>query len=136
MDDVKAGRWQRVCKSLILRLASPLQRLRNTSGQSMVEYSLIAVLVALAIGTTIVLTKGSIGNIFSNTVYNLVGQTTTPYTPPNSLTLNVYASAFYQYQASPSPYKTNTPLAPTCDPPFPPGTWHPFASPGPGFSPC
>ncbi len=72
MDDVHAGRWQRILNSLMLRLASPLRRLRNTSGQSMVEYSLIAVLVALAIGTTIVLTKGAIGNVFSNTVYNLI----------------------------------------------------------------
>jgi len=121
MDDVHAGRWQRILNSLMLRLASPLRRLRNTSGQSMVEYSLIAVLVALAIGTTIVLTKGAIGNVFSNTVYNLVGQTQTPYTPPNAAQLNAYASAFAQYQATSAGYKTNTPLAPTCA--GAPGSW-------------
>jgi len=114
MDDLKAGRWQQIFKSFVTPFTSRLERVRKSSGQSMVEYTLIAVLVALAIGTTIVLTKGSIGNIFSNTVYNVLGQTTTPYVPPNSQTLNVYASAFFQYQASPSPYRTNTPLAPTC----------------------
>src|ERR1041385_3471313 len=112
MDNIKAGRWQKILNALKPRFAG--KRTDKPSGQSMVEYALIAVLVALAIGTTIVLTKGSIGNVFSNTVYNLVGQTTTPYTPPDAAQLNIYASAFMQYQATALPYKTNTPIAPTC----------------------
>ena len=47
MDDVKAGRWQKVLKSLTTPLASRLERVRKSNGQSMVEYTLIAVLVAL-----------------------------------------------------------------------------------------
>lgn len=102
--------WQTLLKKL-----TPLRRpARAVHGQSMVEYVLIAVLVVLAIGSTIVLTKGSIGNIFSNTVYNLVQASTTPYATLDNGEINAYASAFAQYQRTPSPYITNTPAAPTC----------------------
>jgi Flp pilus assembly pilin Flp len=100
----------------------------------MVEYALIGVLVALAIGTTIVLTKGAIGNVFSNTVYNLLQTTTTPYTPPDANALNAYGTAFFTLQPLPSPFQTNTPLAPTCT-----GATGVFATPlkpGPGFRSC
>jgi Flp pilus assembly pilin Flp len=109
-----AGRWKKLLQFLKSRMAVSLRRAHN--GQSMVEYALIGVLVALAIGTTIILTKGTIGNVFSNTVYNLLQASTTPYVPPDSSTLNAYGTAFFALQPPPSPFQTNTPAAPTCIP--------------------
>lgn len=43
------------------------------SGQALVEYALILVLVAIALGVALALTGPAIGNVFSNTVYNLIG---------------------------------------------------------------
>lgn len=45
----------------------------NQQGQSMVEYALIVVLVILAFVLAIGATGPAIGNVFSNTVYNLLG---------------------------------------------------------------
>jgi len=45
----------------------------NQQGQSMVEYVLIVVLVILAFVIAIAATGPAIGNVFSNTVYNLLG---------------------------------------------------------------
>ncbi|MBC7812368.1 MAG: hypothetical protein H7175_14525, partial [Burkholderiales bacterium] len=47
-------------------------------GQALVEYALILALVAVALGVAIAATGPAIGNVFSNTVYNLLGQTLTP----------------------------------------------------------
>ena len=131
--EANAGRWQKLLQSLKSKLAAPLRRARN--GQSMVEYALIAVLVALAIGTTIILTKGTIGNVFSNTVYNLLQASTTPYAPPDSGTLNAYGTAFFALQPPPSPFLTNTPAAPTCSA-GPTGVFATPLTPGPGFQAC
>lgn len=46
----------------------------NQHGQSMVEYTLIVVLVVFAFAAAIAATGPAIGNVFSNTVYNLLGQ--------------------------------------------------------------
>jgi Flp pilus assembly pilin Flp len=45
---------------------------QRQSGQALVEYALILVLVAVALGVALALTGPAIGNVFSNTVYNLV----------------------------------------------------------------
>ncbi|GEM_PF-682923 len=45
----------------------------NQSGQSMVEYALIVSLVILSFAVAIAATGPAIGNVFSNTVYNLLG---------------------------------------------------------------
>ena len=44
-------------------------------GQALVEYALILALIALAFGFALAATGPVIGNVFSNTVYNLIGQT-------------------------------------------------------------
>lgn len=55
-------------------LKTRLSLLRNVqSGQALVEYVLILVLVAVLFGVTLAATGPAIGNIFSNTVYNLLG---------------------------------------------------------------
>lgn len=45
----------------------------NQQGQSLVEYLLIVVLVVFALAAAIAATGPAIGNVFSNTVYNLLG---------------------------------------------------------------
>jgi len=45
----------------------------HPSGQSMVEYTLIVALVVFAFAVAIAATGPAIGNVFSNTVYNLLG---------------------------------------------------------------
>jgi len=47
-------------------------------GQSLIEYALILVLVVMALTAAVVATGPALGNIFSNTVYNLIGITGTP----------------------------------------------------------
>jgi pilus assembly protein Flp/PilA len=93
------------------------------SGQAMVEYALIAVLVAVALSAAVALTGPAVGNIFSNTVYNLMGQTTTPY-DINVATINAYGTKVWEYQNNYATFKfqTNTPAAATCKPPKPAGT--------------
>ena len=48
-------------------------RSRIRSGQALVEYALILVLVAILFGVTLAATGPAIGNVFSNMVYNLIG---------------------------------------------------------------
>lgn len=43
-------------------------------GQALVEYALILVMVAILFGVTLAATGPAIGNVFSNTVFNLLGQ--------------------------------------------------------------
>ncbi len=47
---------------------------RTESGQAMMEYALILVLVAVALAAALIATGPALGNVFSNTVINLVGQ--------------------------------------------------------------
>jgi Flp pilus assembly pilin Flp len=53
--------------------AVPSRRDRLRSGQSLVEYALILVLVAIAAGVTLAATGPAIGNIFSNVLFNVIG---------------------------------------------------------------
>ena len=46
----------------------------QSSGQALVEYALILVLVAILFGVTLAMTGPAIANVFSNTLYNLLGQ--------------------------------------------------------------
>jgi Flp pilus assembly pilin Flp len=112
---------------------------RHAKGQSMVEYALIACLVAIAIGAAVVLTGPAVGNVFSNVISNASGGTPI-YSTLNVATLNAYASNVAGMPAPTYVYRTNTPLLPTCfpaappktyvntlGPPNPPGTWQPGA---------
>ncbi|MEO8606687.1 MAG: hypothetical protein ABI690_02300 [Chloroflexota bacterium] len=47
-------------------------------GQALMEYALILVLVAIALAAALIATGPALGNVFSNTVYNLVGENGTP----------------------------------------------------------
>lgn len=90
--------------------------LRSVRGQAMVEYVLIAVLVSLAIAGVIAATGPTVGNIFSNTVYNLMNQTATPYNTLSQATIFGYANDINAFVPATLPYKTNTPSSPTCAP--------------------
>jgi len=86
----------------------------STRGQAMVEYVLIAVLVSLAIAAVITVTGPTIGNIFSNTVYNLMGMTSSPGNTFGPSTIQYYANQLSQFSPPPPDYSTNTPAVPTC----------------------
>jgi hypothetical protein len=57
-----------------IKRSTPLFRRAEESGQSLVEYALIIVLVVLAFGFALAATGPAISRIFSNTVYNLLGE--------------------------------------------------------------
>src|SRR5438045_2715936 len=83
-------------------------------GQAMVEYVLIAVLVGLAIVVAVTATGPAVGNVFSNTVNSLLGQTLTPYNTWSAEKIGTYAKAYSQYTPPPFTFVPNTPAAPTC----------------------
>jgi Flp pilus assembly pilin Flp len=83
-------------------------------GQAMVEYMLIAVLVAFAIVVAVSATGPAVGNVFSNTVNSLLGQTVTPYKTWDANTVGTYAKAYGQFTPPVFTFEPNTPAAPTC----------------------
>jgi Flp pilus assembly pilin Flp len=84
------------------------------SGQAMVEYVLIAVLVGLAVVLAISVTGPAVGNIFSNQVWNLLGQTVTPYTVWDDNKISTYAKFYGDFTPMFFTFEPNTPSAPTC----------------------
>ncbi|HVO69317.1 MAG TPA: Flp family type IVb pilin, partial [Aggregatilineaceae bacterium] len=50
----------------------------RTGGQALLEYALILVLVAIALIAVLTITGPAVGNVFSNTVFNLLGGTVEP----------------------------------------------------------
>ena len=107
---------------------------RHTHGQAMVEYALIAVLVCVAIAAVVTAPGPTIGNIFSNTIYNLLGQRFTVEAPLSRDDIFDYASQVAGYTLPPPAYQTNTPLAPTCYP-AQTRTWAPIDDLG-TWTPC
>ncbi len=83
-------------------------------GQAMTEYVLIAVFVMLALVVAVTATGPAVGNVFSNTVNTLLGQTLTPYATWDANTVATYAKAYSQYTPPARTFETNTPPAPTC----------------------
>ena len=102
------GHWHPSLKWVVRRMRG------RTRGQSLAEYSLIAVLVCLGIAAIITATGPAIGNVFSNTVYNLLGQKFTPNPTMSALDISNYATAIASITPPPPTYLTNTPLVPTC----------------------
>ena len=111
------------CRRMIDKIQSSVNGKKNakahhkraqSGGQAMVEYVLIAVLVMLGLVTILTVTAPAIGNVFSNTVYNLLGQQFTPYSTLAPAEKANLATAVGSYTPNPVIYSTNTPLAPTC----------------------
>jgi Flp pilus assembly pilin Flp len=104
------------------------RRRRSESGQALIEYALILVLVAIALAAALIATGPALGNVFSNTVYNLIGL---EGTPQENLGTRGGPAAFWQTV-------TAVAMNPPEDrefPPNPPKPPEPTASPGPSPTP-
>jgi Flp pilus assembly pilin Flp len=122
---------------------SYLHRFRQ--GQALIEYALILVLVALAFAIALAATGPAIGNVFSNTVYNLLGQTTVPRQlgSANDFWLTVTWVATQTPEEFPLPTRTLPPPSqtwtpgpsPTPTPVTPTNTPTPSKTPGPTNTP-
>ncbi len=94
--------------------AKPGERHKRARGQSLVEYALIASLVVLGIIAVLTVTGPAVGNVFSNTVYNMLGQTFDTQPMPNDQQIQTQARSLETLIPPQYPYSTNTPLIPTC----------------------
>ncbi len=109
----------------------------RTSGQALVEYVLIASLVVIGIIAVLTVTGPTVGNIFSNTVYNLLGQTFDPQPMPDDKQIQTQAKDLEQITPAPYSYNTNTPLIPTCASGYYANTWAPLQNDqGTYWAPC
>lgn len=90
---------------------------RGQPGQALIEYALILVLVVIALAAALIATGPALGNVFSNTVYNLIGEAGTPQPnlvergAPSNFWLTVTAVALNPPSERPMP--TNPPREPT-----------------------
>lgn len=87
------------------------QSAKNTAqhGQAMIEYALILVLAIVALVAVLLITAPAVGNVFSNTVYNLLGQTTTPQDPMSAGEFWNLVTAVASYTPQAPPLVTNAP---------------------------
>lgn len=124
-----------------MRVQDPLnksksRRKRGVSGQALVEYALITVIMVLAIGLAITLTGPAIGNVFSNVIYNAQSYQGTPITPYQTFSvdkINTYSIMLQTQSTLQVSFRTNTPAGPTCVAPNN-GLW---ATSGPStYVPC
>lgn len=81
----------------------------TASGQALVEYVLILVLVVMAIAGIIALTGPAVGNVFSNTVANLLNLTVTPNDPMSEGDFWDLVTAVASYTPENFALITNTP---------------------------
>lgn len=114
-------------------------------GQALIEYALILVLAFIGLIAVLALTTPVVGNVFSYTVYNLLGQTTTPQEPLSvgefwdqvtavasftPETVNLITNTPLPSTVVPSPVPSNTPT-PMTPSPTPSDTHTPGPSPTP-----
>jgi Flp pilus assembly pilin Flp len=127
-DGDRPGRQQRNIRVLtgwVLQLRG--SKRGQAGGQALVEYALIATLVVIAIAAILTVTGPVIGNVFSNTVYNLLGNTFDVNTPYTLGDIKNIATSLASLTPNQLPYETNTPLIPTCDSGPYAGKWAPQA---------
>jgi len=86
----------------------PPPKPRGKIGQALVEYALIVVLVVVGLGAALAAVGPALGNVFSNQVYNLLGQTTTPYSTLNPATFWAYVTAVASYTPQQPVFATYT----------------------------
>ncbi len=92
---------------------------RSYPGQALVEYVLILVLVSLAVIAILTVTGPAIGNLFSNTVTNLLQETTVPYSTLNPQQFWDYVTAVASYTPPAGTLAVNTVIATNTDAPSP-----------------
>lgn len=85
----------------------------HLQGQALVEYVLILVLGVIGLIAILVILAPAVGNVFSNTVYNLLGQTTTPQEPLDPTEFWDIVTAVASYTPESPDLQTNTPLPAT-----------------------
>ena len=85
-------------------------------GQALVEYALITALLVIAIMVALAATGPAVGNIFSNTVFNLIGGSAPSITPLNPTQFWQLVTAVASYTPSSIILPTNT-LAPATSSP-------------------
>ncbi len=116
---------------------------RPARGQALIEYALITVLLVLAVIVAMLATGPAVGNIFSNTVFNLIGAPQPSITPLNPTEFWQLVTAVASYTPQSVILPTNTSAAPTSTPTTGPSPTHtpltPTATPSntstPGPSP-
>jgi len=89
-------------------MPTALPRRQRHMGQALVEYVLIVVLVSLAVAAALTATGPAIGNVFSNVVYNLLGETSVPYSTLDSNQFWNYVTAVANYKPDVQGIMTNT----------------------------
>jgi Flp pilus assembly pilin Flp len=130
-------------KRLKKRLSRQSQQFAR--GQALVEYALITVLLVVAITIALMATGPAIGNVFSNTVFNLIGAPNPSVTPLNPTEFWDLVTAVASYTPDTVVIPTNT-LAPPTDtptvgpspthtPPTPSATPTSTETPGPSPTP-
>ena len=99
-------------------LSAHLRRLREapSSGQALIEYALITALLVIAIIVALTATGPAIGNVFSNTVFNLIGAPAPSSTPLNPTEFWELVTAVASYTPSSIILPTNTLAPPTATP--------------------
>ncbi len=112
-------------------------------GQALVEYALILALVVIALVAVLTITGPAVGNVFSNTVYNLLGGTIQPRDTLGADQFWTQVAAVASYTPDNPGLITNTPApatkTPTVGPTLTPSATVPTATPSntptPGPSP-
>ncbi len=82
-------------------------------GQALVEYALITALLVIAIIVALTATGPAIGNVFSNTVFNLIGAPAPSVTPLNPTEFWELVTAVASYTPNAVVMATNTYVPPT-----------------------
>lgn len=114
-------------------------------GQALLEYVLILVIAMIGLIAILAITAPAIGNVWSNTVFNLLGQTTTPQDPLEEAEFWEMVTAVASYTPEAVNLITNTPPnptipptagpSPTVTPTIPTATATDTATPGPSPTP-
>lgn len=88
----------------------------SAGGQALIEYVLIIVLVTIAIIAVLAITGPAVGNVFSNTVYNLLGGTVQPRSTLSADEFWEQVAAVASYTPESPKLITNTPAPSTAVP--------------------
>ena len=83
---------------------------KDKQGQALAEYALILALGILGLAAILTILAPAVGNVFSNTVYNLLGQTTTPQDPLSADEFWDVVTAVSSYTPEAPALVTNTAL--------------------------
>lgn len=104
------------------RLTRSLRHTRRmiSHGQALIEYALITALLVLAIIVALTATGPAVGNVFSNTVFNLIGAPAPSATPLNPTEFWQLVTAVASYTPDTISLATNTLAPPTNTPTFGP----------------